>query len=80
MDGRIGIGLLDFSGDFVGVTGAKISDGGTDIVTVGFFEVDVFGNNRVVAVADDEKVGFCRHAGYLMGLTLFDEASEFFTV
>ena len=80
VDGGVGVGLLDFGGDFGGAFGAKISNGDADVMTVVDFEIDVFGDDGIVAVADDEEVGFDCEAGYLVSLTLFDKAREFFAV
>ena len=80
MDALILIGLFYFGGNISSGRGAKIGDGDADVGTVFDFEIDVFGDDWVVAVADDEKVGFGFEAQDLVSLALLDEAGEFATV
>ncbi len=71
------IGLLDFGDNIGSGRGAKIGNGDADVGTVFDFEINVFGDNWIIAIADNEKVGFCFEASYLMSLTFFDETGEF---
>ena len=60
MNATIGIGLLDFGGDIGGGFGEVVDNGDADVFAVFDFEVDVFLNDRVVVVADDEEGGGLR--------------------
>ena len=52
-----------------------ILDWDTDVSPVANFEIDVFGDDWVVAIADDEKLRRTRHASHLVGLTCLDKTS-----
>ncbi len=57
MDGGVGISRADFACYIIRIFGAVIFDYHTNIFAVGDFEIDVFGDDGIVAVADDEKLG-----------------------
>ena len=59
---------------------AKVNHLYSDILAIFDFEVDIFFDDGIVVVADDEKCGFDWHAGDLVGLALFNKASELATV
>lgn len=79
MNGGVVIRAGDFFSDFCWTIGAKIVYGDPDIFAVANFEVDIFGDDRVVAVADNEELGLnalgFEGAG-LVSLAFFDKASE----
>ena len=57
MNGGVGIGREDFACYIISIFGAVIFDYYANIFAVGDFEIDVFGDDWVVAIADDEKLG-----------------------
>ena len=58
VNSRVGVGLLDFFSDFGGVFSIEIFDGDADIFTVFDFEINVFRDDGIIAVADDEEFRF----------------------
>ena len=80
MDSGVGIGLMDFVGNICGVFGVVIFYLYTDIVAVSDLKINIFSDNGIVAVANDEKLWPRLHAADLVGLAFFDEASEFFAI
>ena len=73
------VGLLNFGGNIVGRIGPVGFDNGTDILAILFFEIDIFFNDGVVAIAENEK--FRGDTGRfetsdLMGLAFFDKSGE----
>ena len=57
-DRWVGISSGDFGGDFVGGFGIKIFDCDADICAVTDFEIDIHGDDGIVTVTNNEKLGF----------------------
>ncbi len=57
MNLRIGVGFADFGGESVGSFGFKIFDRDTDVGAVFDFELDVFLDDGVIGIAQNEKFG-----------------------
>ena len=74
------IGGFDFFGNFDRVFGLKIDNFNADVFAVLFFEIDVFGDDGIVAVADDEEGGALFKGADFASLTFFDEAGELFAI
>ena len=74
-DARVGVGRFDFVGDFCDVFSVKIFYICSDVLAVFDFEVDIFHNDWVTRIADDEEPWLMFHGTDLMSLTLFNEAS-----
>ncbi len=70
----LGLGII------VGMICANINDFDSNIVAVAFFEIDVFLDDGVVGIAQNEKPGLSLKACDLVGLAFFDEAGKLFTV
>ena len=79
-DGWVVVGLVDFLGDVIGVFSEVVFDFYPDIFTVFDFELDVFGDDGIVGITDDEKLGFFRHCTNLVNLTLLDKACQFASI
>ena len=56
VDGRIAISGVDFTGDVVGRFSEIIFDNGADVFAVLNLEIDIFSNDGIVAISDDEQV------------------------
>ena len=78
MNGWVFVGLFDGPFDIRGVLGEVVGDFDANVVTVFDFEVDVFLDDGIVAVADDEEVGLDTERFDLVGLAFFDKPSELF--
>lgn len=63
---RVGIRGSDFGFEVFFVGGVVIDDVDTDVACVFDFKVDIFVNNRVVVIADDEEGGFWFQASDLV--------------
>ena len=71
----VNVGLVDFVDDFVGGIGVKILDVDADVFAVFDFELNVFLDDRIIAITNNEELGFGIERLYLMRLAFFDEAS-----
>ena len=76
VDVGVVVGALDFVSNVVGRSGTIICDDGADVFAVTFFEVDIFGDDGIIAVADDEEGGTLFKRADFASLTFFDEAGE----
>ena len=76
----VGVGVFYFGLDVVGGGGEIIDDFDADVGAIGDFQIDIFGDDWAVVVADDEE-GRLPFEGFgFVGLTLFDKSSEFAAV
>ena len=57
-NGRIFVGGLDFCGNIFGGACKIIFDCDANILAIFDFKIDVFSNNRIIAIADNEEFGF----------------------
>ena len=54
---RVGVSLIDFVDDFGSSICLEIFNNNTDIFAVFDFEIDVFDDDGIVGIADNEKFG-----------------------
>ena len=80
MDVFVLVGFGDFGLDFFCGVGTKIYNVYTNVFAVFDFEINVFGDDGVVAIADNEKGRLDAEGVDLVSLALFDESGEFAAV
>ena len=78
--GAIAICTNNFFSERVVAGDAIIDNLDANIFTVTFFEINVFGDDGIIRVAEDEEFGFYGYSGDLVCLAFLNKAGELFTI
>ncbi len=77
---RVLVGGENFFFNLLIILGAKIFDFYADICAILNFEVDIFSDDRIVAVADNQKLRLGFKTCDLVPLAFLDKTGEFATI